>query len=87
MMNAVAKPEVFAAAVLEHPVMLQGLRIGDLVHTEGMLQGVSNEPLVWALVERPANNTEFIFRVTYYDAYLGHFAAIVRGDKVVIEEL
>lgn len=63
------------------PAFLATLKLGATFDTEGVLQGVSKEPLVWRLI-RVTPGRLYEFSTTYYGVFFGKFLVSVRGTDV-----
>lgn len=69
------------------PVFLASLTVNSTFQTEGLLQGVTQEPLVWRFKSSSAHAGQYLFEVSYFGIVLGDFAVFVEGVKVSVEEM
>jgi hypothetical protein len=51
----------------------KGLNIGDEITARGILTGISNEPLVWKLIESNLAKTDLIFEVSDFGVFVGEY--------------
>lgn len=72
---------------------LSSLAVGDTFESEGIFQGVTDEPVTWKLVKK--DKECYLLEASYMGIFLGAFEAVVKkgfgpdkkGFKVEIEEV